>query len=552
MEDRMMDRDPADASAWGGSGRRGNGEDKEAARWPQPVDFLTDLDAAPPELQPKHVPDALWGFIDDAAERMGVDPTSIALADLVSCAAVVSDEWRIQPKRYDTTWTEQPRLWGAIVGDPSILKTPVIVLCTKPIDRLEAEARERHQEEMREYKAELAAWKRAEDTELPEPTAPKLSRYLVESTTIEALSEVLRDDDDAKLTAPARKALVRHDEMAEFFANLDRYKTGGRGGGDRGAYLRLYNGGRYPIDRIGRGTFAIPNWSACFLGGIQPGPIQRVAKYSDDDGLLQRLIYCVPGRQTFGMDRAPRFTALQRYEALFPKLRALHPRTVVALHADAHQHRENIDAFARGLALLPDTSLRLRAALDKWPGQFARLCLTFHLIDLADPERATQPHMDVVPEATAHRVADFMRDILAPHLLRAESVMFSTAQTGHARWIAGYILAHRLERITARDVVRAYGALRAPEARDELNAVMAGLTTVAWLEPQPPTNPTNPVSTWLANPAVHTMFAARAERERAQRKETREDIAVSVEALRRSRANQPEETADGRQHRAEA
>jgi enamine deaminase RidA (YjgF/YER057c/UK114 family) len=31
-----------------------------------------------------------------------------------------------------------------------------------------------------------------------------------------------------------------------------------------------------------------------------------------------------------------------------------------------------------------------------------------------------------------------MRDILLPHLLRAEAVMFATAQTGHARWIADF------------------------------------------------------------------------------------------------------------------
>ena len=73
--------------------------------------------------------------------------------------------------------------------------------------------------------------------------------------------------------------------------------------------------------------------------------------------------------------------------------------------------------------------------------------------------------MDVVPERTARRVATFMRDIVAPHLLRAEVVMFSTVQTGHAQWIAGHILAHRLDRITSRDIVRAYRDLRPGGAR---------------------------------------------------------------------------------------
>ena len=512
--------------------------------WPQPLDFFADTETATPKLQPAHLPTALWAFADDTSARMGVEPTSVAMSSLVSCASVISDEWCIQPKRYDTTWTEQARLWAAIVGLPSILKSPVIVACTKPIERLDAQARDKHQEEMRAYKIKLAAWKLAADKDAPEPRQPKLARYLVEGTTIEALSEALRDDDEAHQYAPAHKVLARHDEMAEFIANLDRYRTGGRGGGDRGAYLRLYNGGRYVLDRIGRGSFAIPNWSACLLGGIQPEPIQRIAKSCEDDGLLQRFMYCVPGGCPPGLDRKPDPHAVHRYAALFPILAALHPtRSVdgdpaaVVLHEQAHQHREDINALTRAMMALPDTSPRLQAALGKWPGLFARLCLTFHVIDIADARRmgATPPHMDVVPEETARRVADFMHEVLLPNLLRAEAVMFATVQTTHAQWIAGLILAHRMDRITTRDVVRAYGALRSPEARDELAAVMASLVAIGWLEPEAPRNPVKPVFAWSVNPAVHIAFEARAERERKRRDIARDQLTADIEVLRRKR-----------------
>jgi hypothetical protein len=189
------------------------------------------------------------------------------------------------------------------------------------------------------------------------------------------------------------------------------------------------------------------------------------------------------------------------------------------------------------MASLADTSSRLRAALRKWPGLFARLCLTFHLIEIADPNLAAEeaPHTDVVSEATARRVANFMRDIVAPHLLRAEAIMFSTVQSGHAQWIAGHILAHGMDRITSRDIVRAYRELRPPEARAELDAVMASLTTVGWLEPEVPSNPVKPVSGWTVNPAVHIAFEARAERERALREKSRAEIAADVEVLHRMR-----------------
>ena len=256
---------------------------------------------------------------------MGCDPSSPALACIVSCASVANDDWKVQPKRYDYTWTESARLWAAILGPPSILKTPIIAACTKPVDKLDADARHRHAEAMQTYKQQMKAAKADKSGETPEPRHPKLDRYLVENSTTEALSEILREDDDAHQRAPARKVLCRQDEMSEFFANLDRYNAGGKGGGDRGAYLRLWNGGRYSVDRIGRGSFASPNWSAAFLGGMQPEPIQKIAKNTAEDGLLQRFLYIVPGPQAPGIDRKPAAAASERYSALFPILAAMHP-----------------------------------------------------------------------------------------------------------------------------------------------------------------------------------------------------------------------------------
>ena len=42
--------------------------------WPDPVDFLTEDGTGSPELLPEHLPEALWPFVSDTAERMGVDP----------------------------------------------------------------------------------------------------------------------------------------------------------------------------------------------------------------------------------------------------------------------------------------------------------------------------------------------------------------------------------------------------------------------------------------------------------------------------------------------
>ena len=490
------------------------------------------------------MPEPLWPFIVDTAMRMGVDSSGVALAALVSCSSVISDTFEVQPKRNDYTWTEQARLWGAIVGEPSILKTPVISACTKPVVKLEAEARRVHAEKMKVYRAECEAAKACKPPQ-PFPPRPRLDRFMVENATPEALSEVLRDDEEAKFRAPLRKVLCRHDEMSEFFAGLDRYKAGGKGGSERGTYLRLYNGGPHTVDRIGRGSFFIQNWSATFLGGVQPGPIQRIARDAADDGLLQRFNFAVPSRQDKGVDVRPDQDAVIRYGALFPALAAMRPARDVAsgfaqavvLAEGAHEHREKVEALADAMTHMPDTSTRLVAAFGKWPGLFARLCLSFHLIEVADAKlrEVLPPPLHVIQAGTAKRVAEYMRDILLPHLFRAEAVMFSTDQTGHARWVAGFILAHGLEQISTRDIVRSYRALKAPEAQRDLAAVMRALVSVGWLEPEEPTNPAKPVTTWMVNPAVHTLFASRAAQEQAWRVEIRERVAGTASLLREKR-----------------
>ena len=113
---------------------------------------------------------------------------------------------------------------------------------------------------------------------------------------------------------------------------------------------------------------------------------------------------------------------------------------------------------------------------------------------------------------------------MLPHLLRADALMFSTAQTNHAERIAGWILIQGLARVTARDVVRNYKPFSAPETKMEMAAVMERLTLVNWLEPEVPTNPTKPVHAWAVNPAVHASFAGYAERERQRRETARESL----------------------------
>ena len=210
----------------------------------------------------------------------------------------------------------------------------------------------------------------------------------------------------------------------------------------------------------------------------------------------------MPGPQAPGLDRAPSLAARDLYRALFPVLAALHPARNpdtgyiehVTLHTDAHAAREDIEGLARVMAAMPDASSRLASTFGKWPGLFARLCLTFHLIEAAASRvrnpNGLHPPLHVVTAETANRVRRYMRAVLAPSLLRAETLMFGTVQTEHAARIANYILAHRLERVTAREIVRAYrhpattGRARHPQQHDgravPVRLAGAGSATPRW------------------------------------------------------------------------
>ena len=59
-------------------------------------------------------------------------------------------------------------------------------------------------------------------------------------------------------------------------------------------------------------------------------------------------------------------------------------------------------------------------------------------------------------------------------------------------------------------------------------SVMSSLVGVAWLEPEESPNPAKPTYAWKVNPAVHTVFSARAEKERASHQRAKEAAASDI------------------------
>jgi hypothetical protein len=501
-------------------GKRANGAD----RWPEPLDVFTNEGAPVTPIDEHHVPPTIARLAADVSGRLGTDTAAVALASLATCAAAATDDWQVQPRRHDDTWRECPRLWVGLIGPPSAMKTPTIRSVTAPLVAIEAAARREHAKELTVWRSRHASWKATSGDPATEPPRPRCQRWIVESATVEALSEVLRDDCDAKFVTPARKALLIVDEMSEWLANLDRYRTGGRGGGDRGAYLRAWNGGRYVVDRVLRGSIAVPNWSLCIVGGIQPEVVARIAAEAADDGLLQRFIFVATAGGE-GADVQPDHAALNAYRDTVRALTTLAPprldgmSQVVTLAAEAHEWRERCDALAHTFGLAAGASPKRAAWAAKLRGTFARLALTMHLVDAAAAiTRSEQPPPLTVLQARHAEMAwRLVRDILIPHWCAAERAMFGTAAESHAQTVAAMILATGAERVTARDIGRACRALRGAERRRALVATMTELEDMHWVVAEPPRLGADAPHAWRVNPRVHETFGERAAAERERR-----------------------------------
>ncbi len=231
------------------------------------------------------LPTPLMDYVYDVADSQQAPMDFIAISALCALAAVIGNGVRIAPKQH-TNWKIVPNLWGAIVGEPSTMKTGTMDAALEPLYEFQDEwhqewVKKKKQQETKEILSELdkrekkkQAYKALKDQdeeqalallsqtlehkESEEDDSSIKRRLIVNDVTVEKLGELLKD--------PPRGLLLVRDELAGFLSNLARkeYQS------DRSFYLTAFNGNKsYTYDRIGRGTIFIPNATVSIIGGIQ-------------------------------------------------------------------------------------------------------------------------------------------------------------------------------------------------------------------------------------------------------------------------------------------
>jgi Protein of unknown function (DUF3987) len=450
------------------------------------------------------LPDVIERFAFDQGRAMGADMAGIAASALAVCSAAIPDKVKLQVKRHNTGWLEEARLWVATVGPPSSMKTPIMKAAARPLRKLDGELVRQHQQERSQYD-------RLPKEEKANTEPPKHTRLMIEDATPEAAQGILRDSPDG--------VLCYQDEMAGWFGAMDRY-SGGKGG-DRAFWLQAFNGGAHSVERVGRGSVYIPNLSVSLLGGIQPEPIRKIADDTVDDGLLQRLlpIMLMPAVESFD---EPESMVVSEYAQMIGRLRGLN-ETILRFDEGAQIYRQELERKHLKLQSAEIVNRKLAAHIGKYGGIFARLCVVWHCA-----ENGAMGHVPpVISEGTARRAGQFLHGFLLRHAFAFYmSVLGLTSDHDKLVAVAGFILPHKKDRITNRDIQRGDRTMRKVQPQ-EMATVLEQLEAYGWLNRVQGPYQKTPAH-WEVNPAVHTKFAERAKSEAERRAQAREVIAEAL------------------------
>jgi hypothetical protein len=473
-----------------------------ATDWPEPKplpDGLPPVDPFDYEL----LPASLRRLVADIAERMQCPPDFPAVAIMVMLASLVGRRCGIAPKCADD-WTVVPNLWGMIIGKPGIMKSPPLAEIMRPLQALQARAREHFAQQQVDHQANLmvaaenekvakeairkmlkdgkkaAAGERAQEVIEQVETEPVCRRYIVYDTTVEKLGEILNQN-------PYGILLFR-DELNGFFRTLERQGHEA----DRAFYLECWNGyNSFTYDRIGRGTLHIAGACLSLLGSIQPGPLAdlvRGLRSSGDDGLVQRFQLAVwPDLcpDWHHIDRAPDHearnaiqTVIERFDRMTTQSSDTTPGTIPGFSFSEEAQafldvwRERLELRLRGETEHP----MLEAHLSKYRSLVPSLALIIHLSEAVDGRVGLLP----VERAIAWAV------YLESHARRIYAPAISPDMD------AARLLAQRSRRgelpdtFALRDVYQ--NGWTGLSMRDEVAAAVAVLVDLDWLsEVQEPT-----------------------------------------------------------------
>jgi len=487
--------------------------------WPDPMPIPVGLPAVK-KFDYALLPNSLRPWIEDIAERVQCPPDFPAVGAMVSMSAVVGRKVGIRPKRRDD-WLEVPNLWGAIVGRSGVMKSPAQREAMRPLRKLDAEAAKAFEAEAQQWQRDRELTKLRREAEranlLKElkkgkdvatnalngdalDDEPQARRYIVNDTSVEALGEILRHNQNG--------VLAYRDELIGLLKSLD--KEGQEGA--RGFYLSAWSGlDGYTFDRIGRGlNLRIDACCLSLLGSIQPsvigGYLREAVAHGGADGLLSRfqlLVWPDIAGEWRDVDRFPDSDAKAAAYAMFDKLDTLDPVQAGAAVDDGTIPYLRFDDAAQELfsEWRSDFEPRLRsgsdhAALESHLAKYRKLVPALALLTHLAENQAT----GAVGETDLLKALAWA-EYLESHARRAYASVTQSESEGARALLSRIRRGEVPDPFTPRDVyLKHWAYLATPEATHEAVRLLGDLDYLRMIEHRPGTSGGRPKVEYQINP----------------------------------------------------
>ena len=246
-----------------------------------------ELPPPPPPYVPPPLdllPIVLRDYVQASAACLDVSESYVFQPLLPALAAHIGNSRSIQLK---AGYVEPSVLWTGIIGPSGSLKSPAIAAGCLASMELERELRRQNKEANERYEDEIGNWE-SEKKNLRghKPEKPGLLKHVTDDLTIEVLADLL--------TANPRGLLIRKDELSQWFASFDQYRSGK--GSDVGRWLSLHTGVFFAVDRRSDNRhYTIFDPRVSINGGIQPKTLRRVLTEDFfERGLPARFLFDYP------------------------------------------------------------------------------------------------------------------------------------------------------------------------------------------------------------------------------------------------------------------
>ena len=494
-----------------GAGADDRGDDGE--EWPDPDQIDFSLPPVPDFEVDEMLPPSQAENIRDEAERMQVPPEAIAAARAVGLGALVGTQVYICPLAEDVSWMVPGNAFGFLCANPGRMKSECVAKGLAPIKALERELdtrnkakRDQYEVDKVRYEVELVGFKKmvkggATGVVVPQPPEePKPERLIAVDATVAKLGEIC--------AASPNGVLIERDEITGLLSQL-----GAPGHeGDREFYLTGWNGvSGYKVDRIGRGSFEIPQVALSLFGGVQPGKLVEYVRQTTKggagaDGLLARMQYAVYpdySKQYQHIDRRPNLEAYEKACNAARRLFKIDPTAIgakTALGSGRHylhfsteaqalfnQWRQGLENSIRKGSLHPS----LESHFAKFRSLIPKTALIFHLV-----EGGTGP-VTIDALIMAIRWGNF----LAAHARRIYAGALHGADLA-TKALADKVKANKVPNpFRARDVYRAGWA--GLSDRTDVEPAIEGLLDAGWIREEVIKGAGRATVRYWINPKIH-------------------------------------------------